>query len=338
MNALTDSPLIYAVIFVILLVAELLYFKIADRYNIIDKPNERSSHDRITLRGGGVVIFAGAWIWAAFYGIKGHEVFLAALTIIATVSFLDDIGEVRYRLRLLLHLTAMTMLFWQWGMFSMEYWTQLLVGIIVTAGIINAFNFMDGINGITGAYSLSVLLPLYLLNERIQFVPDSLIYVTAIAVVVFLIFNFRERARCFCGDVGAVSIAFIIVFLIGSLIFKTGDLSYIVLLAVYGVDTVLTIVHRIALHEFIFYPHRKHAYQLMANELKIPHLTVATFYMALQLVISLVLVYLPKWHYYYAALVILALSLAYMLFMKKYYHLHEEYLKSLEEKQNAEEK
>lgn len=328
----------YAIIFAILLVMELVYFKIADRYNIIDKPNERSSHTRITLRGGGVVIFAGAWIWAAFFGMKGYEVFLAALTLIATVSFLDDIGEVRYRLRLFLHLCAMLMLFWTWGFLSVGNWTQLLVGVIVAAGIINAFNFMDGINGITGAYSLSVLIPLYLLNERYHFAPDSFIIVTAISVLVFLIFNFRKRARCFCGDVGAVSIAFILVYLIGSLIVRTGDLSYIVLLAVYGVDTVLTIIHRLALHEFIFYPHRKHAYQLMANELKIPHLVVSTFYMVLQLAISLILVYLPTRHYYYAAIVVLVLGIAYLVFMKKYYHLHEAYLKSLEDKNTTKDK
>ncbi|MBP5498980.1 MAG: glycosyltransferase family 4 protein [Muribaculaceae bacterium] len=326
-----NTIVVYCLIFIILLAAELIYFRLADHYNIIDKPNERSSHTRVTLRGGGIVIFVGAWVWAAFFGMKGHEVFLAALTIIATVSFIDDIGEVRYRIRLLLHFTAMLMLFWQWGILSWSLWTQVLIGVIVCAGIINAFNFMDGINGITGAYSLSVIIPLYIINQQHPFVPDSLFVVTAIAVVVFLLFNFRVKARCFCGDVGAVSVAFIIVYMIGTLIFKTGDLSYIILLAVYGVDSLLTIVHRLALHEFIFYPHRKHAYQLMANELKIPHLVVSAFYAGLQLLISLGLIFVFSRHDVYALAVLVLLSAAYVVFKKKYYHLHEEYLRSIGE-------
>ena len=50
----------YLIILVLLFLAELFYFHIADKYNIIDKPNERSSHTRITLRGGGIIFYLGA--------------------------------------------------------------------------------------------------------------------------------------------------------------------------------------------------------------------------------------------------------------------------------------
>ena len=202
--------------------------------------------------------------------------------------------------------------------------------LIVCVGIINAYNFMDGINGITGAYSLAVLIPLAVLNVHYSFVDSALIFVTALSVLVFCFFNFRKRARCFAGDVGSVGIAFIILFILGRLIAATGDIQYLLLLGVYGIDTVLTIIHRILLHEHLGEAHRKHAYQLMANELHIPHTSVSFFYFALQLIVSGGLLAVPdslQWPYTVAVLMFLAL--AYLLFMRKYYHLHAEYLNSL---------
>ena len=122
-------------------------------------------------------------------------------------------------------------------------------------------------------------------------------------------------------------------FAIGRVIVQTGDVTYLVLLLVYGVDGCLTIAHRIMLHEHLGQAHRKHAYQLLANELGWSHVTVSLLYMGLQLAVSLGFIYLcpsgalAHWIYLIAAAVVLAA--AYVLFMKKYYHLHEEYLASL---------
>ena len=123
---------------------------------------------------------------------------------------------------------------------------------------------------------------------------------------------------------------FITIFLLGKLIIQTGNLWYIMLLALYGVDTVLTIVHRIMLHESLGQAHRKHAYQLMANELHIPHVVVSSIYMVIQFAIAAGLIWLPVNKWLYSLVVLLLLCVAYILFKKKYYHLHEEYLKSKE--------
>lgn len=183
---------------------------------------------------------------------------------------------------------------------------------------------MDGINGITGGYSLIVLLALALVNmQMVHFVEGYLIYTMLCAVLVFNFFNFRKRAKCFAGDVGSVSIAFVVLFLIGKLIIRTGDFSWIVLLAVYGVDSVLTIIHRLMLHENIGLPHRKHLYQLMANELKIPHVVVSLIYMMSQAVIIVGYLLIPGNGYCYLMGAIIVLSVVYVLFMKKYFHLHQ---------------
>ncbi len=187
---------------------------------------------------------------------------------------------------------------------------------------------MDGINGITGGYSLAVLAPLIYLNRQLHFMDMPFLYVTGLSLLVFCFFNFRKKAKCFAGDVGSITIAFILLFALGKLILQTGDFSYIVFLAVYGVDSVLTICHRIQLHENLGKAHRKHAYQLMANELKIPHVQVSLFYMAIQLAISFGMIFCQINHYVYLGITIIVLMIAYLLFMKKNYHLHEAYLKS----------
>ena len=343
----------YIIIFVLLLVAELVYFRIADKCNIIDKPNQRSSHSTIVLRGGGIIFLIGAWVWSLFFGFD-YPWFLAGLTLVAGVSFVDDIRSLPDSVRLVAQFAAAAMAFYQLDILHWEMWWIVLVALVVYVGATNVINFMDGINGITAGYALAVLVPLGLLNTNYHelamnlatnyssvfssdgvFVDQSLIVAAIIAAVVFCIFNFRPKgkAKCFAGDVGSIGIAFIMLFLLGNVIIKTEDITWLIFLLVYGVDGCLTIVHRIMLHENLGEAHRKHAYQIMANELKIGHVKVTLLYMAMQLAVSLGFVYLcPNtalchWMYLIGALAVLAV--AYVLFMKKYYHLHEEYLRML---------
>ena len=324
----------YIVIFFILLIVELLYFRIADKFNIIDKPNERSSHTSVVLRGGGIIFLIGAWVWSLFYGFH-YPWFLAGLTLVAGVSFIDDIRSLPDSLRLVVQFVAAAMAFYQLDILHIELWWVVLLALIVYVGITNVINFMDGINGITAGYSLAVLIPLVLLNRRDGFVESSLIEVSILSVLVFCLFNFRPKgkAKCFAGDVGSIGIAFILLFILGKEILLTEDITYLVLLVVYGVDACLTIVHRIMLHENLGEAHRKHAYQLMANELKIGHVKVTSFYMILQLVLSLLFIYgVPDTvvaHWIYLVVVVVVLAIAYVLFMRKYYHLHAEYLMRL---------
>ena len=325
----------YIIIFVLLLVAELVYFRIADKCNIIDKPNQRSSHSTIVLRGGGIIFMIGAWVWSAFFGFD-YPWFLAGLTLVAGVSFVDDIHSLPDSVRLVAQFAAAAMAFYQLDILHWEMWWIVLVALIVYVGATNVINFMDGINGITAGYSLAVLFPLAALNANNEYVAQSLIFTTIIAAIVFCIFNFRPKgkAKCFAGDVGSIGIAFIMLFLLGNVIIKTGDITWLIFLLVYGVDGCLTIIHRIMLHENLGEAHRKHAYQIMANELKIGHVKVTLLYMTIQLVVSLGFIYLCPdnvlchWMYFVGALVVLVV--AYVAFMKKYYHLHEEYLAELE--------
>ena len=233
----------------------------------------------------------------------------------------------------------------QWFLDLGWYWQVLIaaVALFFCVGATNIINFMDGINGITAGYSLAMLIPLLAVQEfnglKVQgFVEPSYLVVAIIGVLVFSLFNFRPKgkAKCFAGDVGSIGIAFIILFALGKLMLATQDVTWIVFFLVYGIDGSMTIFHRIMLHENLGQAHRKHAYQLMANELKMSHVVVSLLYMAMQLVVSLGFIYLcpntilTHWIYLVGAAAVLAV--AYVLFKMKYYHLHEEYLASLKAK------
>lgn len=312
----------YILIFILLIVLEQIYFYIANKLNIIDKPNLRSSHSSITLRGGGIIFYFGILLYAIFFNSE-YPWFLLALSFISIISFLDDVYTISTRLRLIIHLLSMGILFYQFGLYDLPLWYSV-IALVFCTGVINAYNFMDGINGITGGYSLVVLGALAYINySTVTFIDQNIIIIVLLSVIVFNIYNFRRKAKCFAGDVGSISIAFIILFFLGKLIITTGDLSYIIILLVYGVDSILTIVHRFMLHENIFEAHRKHVYQIMANELKMKHLHVSAIYMILQLLIIsgyLVSGVSFRWIYFLAMLFILIIC--YIIFIKKYYYLH----------------
>ena len=361
----------------VLLIAELVYFKIADHFNIIDKPNERSSHSTIVLRGGGVIFALSMIVWAVLMVVQGNDIvpylpFLCGLVMICTVSFWDDVHSLPDSVRMVVQIVSTLLMFWSVGLyaaFDSWVWTIVVaaVALFFCVGATNIINFMDGINGITARYAFAMLLPMLLLDSSSKFelcsssfapldssselgsplglvsaqvsgfIEPSYLVVAIIGVLVFSIFNFRPKgkAKCFAGDVGSIGIAFIILFALGRLMLATKDVTYIVFFLVYGIDGSLTIFHRIMLHENLGQAHRKHAYQLMTNELKMSHVVVSLLYMAIQLVVSLGFIYLcpdtvlAHWIYLIAAGIVLAV--AYVLFKMKYYHLHEEYLASLKQ-------
>ena len=356
----------YLIIAVLLMVAELVYFKVADHFNIIDKPNERSSHSTIVLRGGGIIFAISILVWMAWQMVSGelgmvkdYLPFIVGLLMVAGISFVDDIHSLPDSLRMVVQIVSILLMFWSinlgsGGMVHGSWFWQVVIALVALffcVGATNIINFMDGINGITAGYALAMLVPLMLLNSgscvplvaseqsssaSVQgFIEPSYLIVAIIGVLVFSLFNFRPKgkAKCFAGDVGSIGIAFIILFALGKLMLATQDVTWIVFFLVYGIDGSMTIFHRIMLHENLGQAHRKHAYQLMANELKMSHVVVSLLYMAMQLVVSLGFIYLcPNTvlaHWIYLVGAALVLAIMYILFMRKYYHLHEAYLASL---------
>ena len=331
----------YIILFLVLLALELIYFRVADKFNIIDKPNERSSHSHIVLRGGGIIFTLSMVVWTLMMIIQGYSIimylpFLLGLLMVAGVSFWDDVHSLPDSLRIIVQIVAYLLMFLSMGIMQWSMWWIIPIVLFFCVGATNIINFMDGINGITAGYGLAMLLPILLLNNNMEFIEQSYLIIAIIGILVFSIFNLRPKgkAKCFAGDVGSIAIAFIILFALGKLMLATSDVTYIVFFLLYGVDGTLTIIHRIMLHENLGQAHRKHVFQLMSNELRIGHVTVTMIYTIVQLAISLGFIYLcpntvlAHWLYFVSAAAVLAV--AYVLFKMKYYHLHEEYLASLE--------
>lgn len=284
--------MIYTIIFLILFIIELLYFKVADRFNIIDKPNLRSSHTEITLRGGGIIFWFAALLYFA-QNISYNYFFFTGITLVTLVSFWDDIQSLSNKIRISVHFVAISLIFYDLGVFINVPVVGIVFAYIFAIGIINAYNFMDGINGITGLYTLVVMGSLWYVNKNLQLFTDaSFIIYAMLASLVFLFFNYRKRAKCFAGDVGSIAIAFWVIFLILKLILITNSIIWLLFLAVYGVDAICTILHRLYLKQNIFEAHRLHFYQILSNEYKIQHRIVSVIYAVIQSVISAIVIFL----------------------------------------------
>ncbi|MFC4478234.1 MraY family glycosyltransferase [Flavobacterium chungangensis] len=280
----------YTILGFLLMILLLLYFRVADRFNIIDKPNQRSSHTEITLRGGGIIF----WFSALIYFLQHSQTnlfFFAGITMVSLVSFWDDIQSLSNKIRISIHFLSITLIFYNLNLFNLIPIWGSIAAYVLAIGLINAYNFMDGINGITGLYTLAVMGSLLYVNINVQvFIDGSFIKYAMIASSVFLFFNYRKKAKCFAGDVGSIAIAFWIIYLVLKLVLITDSLIWLLFLAIYGVDAVCTILHRLYLKQNIFEAHRLHFYQVLSNEYKIQHRIVSLFYALGQIGISFIVI------------------------------------------------
>ena len=271
-----------------LLFLMILYIRTARRIGIFDKPNERSSHSKIIVRGGGIIFPIAVLFWFVLNGLS-FPIFILGLTIISAISFIDDIYSVDHRLRLIVHFIAVLLLSYNLKFIELS-WYWWIIFLVLMIGWINAFNFMDGINGMTAFYAMSVLIPIYILNEEYVYTSKDLIVLVGISLFIFSLFNVRSNALCFAGDVGSVAMAFILGYFVSSLIINTGRWIYILFLVIYGVDSILTIIYRLIRGENITEAHRSHLYQYLANEGRVGHIYVSAAYSLLQLCISIIVI------------------------------------------------
>lgn len=309
----------YILLFTVLLAFEYAYYLLAKKLRIVDRPHHQSSHKGVIVRGGGIVFYVAYLLWSIVNGFSWYGG-LIGLTILVIISFIDDIHDVSPKIRLICQFIAIVLMFYHSGLIRTNPHVILILSI-ACVGTVNIFNFMDGINGMTGGYSLVVTLALlYVDRNLIHFCDSSLLVFMVLSLVVFNLFNFRRQAKCFAGDVGALAIGFILVYLVLRLCLRGQSMSWIAMLSVYLVDGGMTILHRILLRENLIKPHKKHVYQIMANELKMPHLVVSGIYMGLQAICCAVYIAWPGYPAFFAIFGVLIVM--YLAFMKKYYHLH----------------
>jgi len=297
-----------------------MYFRIAKFYQIVDLPNHRTMHDGSTIRGGGIVIFIAIAIFSLFIQPPGYY-FFSGIILIGLTGFLDDLIDLSGRIRIPLQALSVFLILADLNLFDLNF-ALLIMVIILATGTLNAFNFMDGINGMTGGYGLVTLGSLQFVNIYVySFASNDFLYLAILALLVFNFFNFRNKAVCFAGDVGSLTIAFIIVYLIIKLISETHELSYILFLTLYGIDTIFTIIQRIFLKQNIFEAHRLHLFQVLVSNTGISHLRMSGIYMTLQVIINFIVILVIPMAFnqqiVYLGIMLMVLSLVYVLLKRK---------------------
>lgn len=283
--------LLFIFTFIILLAIEIGYIPLARKNGWSTERNKRSDGHPVTVIGGGIIFYIAMVIWSLSMGIIYRQTeiganFLVGITMLAACSFADDLMQLKVWIRLVVQFVAVLFLGFQCSLFDQPpvLWP---IFMICTVGFVNAYNFMDGINGITAAYSIAVLgLFLYIDTQVVHFMPGSMIVLALISLVVFGFFNYRRRALVFAGDVGSITMGYIVATALIYYILETHTLTAIIFVAVYGVDTFMTVVRRASEGENIFKPHRKHIYQILNYVWRAPQRSIAFGYSALQLAIS----------------------------------------------------
>jgi len=306
----------YIFLLIVLLGVMVGYIIFAKKLGIIDYPNERSSHNEATVRGGGVIFPITVLLWALLFDHTDWY-FVSAVTLMGVMGFIDDRYSLSQLPRLIIQSLGVMLILVEIGLLSLPIFYTGIAFILIT-GWLNTFNFMDGVNGILVLYAGSVLTGVYIFKDAIPDIQLSLVYAIGLSLIVFGWCNVRKNAFAFAGDVGSLSMGLILAYFVSSLILATGRWEFILLFSVYGVDSVLTILHRIKNGENIFEAHRSHLYQFLANEMKWPHIKVSLLYSILQLVIIAGLFFLDKefWTFYAIGL-LLMLCLVYTLAKRK---------------------
>ena len=283
--------ILYTTVIVVIYLLALLYIKIANKYNIVDKPNHRSSHSEPVIRGAGVIFYAALilfFIWSDFK----FPFFMLGVTLIAIVSYIDDLITLSSKTRLIFQCIAIVLTTYELNLlFETPFW-YLPFLILIGVGFLNIFNFMDGINGMTALYALVLFTSFYAVNRYEYIVDSQFLVFVIISILIFSVFNVRKKARFFCGDVGSITLAVIIFFLVTYYSFKLGSPLFILFAGVYLTDGILTILYRkFLLKESVVEAHRHHIYQKLTDTKRLSHLKVSSFYALFQLVINIIVIF-----------------------------------------------
>ncbi len=260
------------------------------RISLIDHPNERSSHNTVTPKGGGIGILV-AFVFCSLY-TKISYWFWVPATGVSVLGLLTDRFEITPQVRLILQFIAAFIVVIGLERLSVSGIKE--IGLIFffsvfVVGTANFYNFMDGINGIAGITGIVGfgLTAFY----AFHYGSDAFFAVLALCISLacsgFLPFN-MPRAKVFMGDVGSIFLGFVFA---GMVVYFSKSffdfICFIAFLFPFYADELTTIVIRIRDKERLTQPHRRHIYQLLANEYQMPHWKVSFGYGIFQLFVGM---------------------------------------------------
>ena len=248
-------------------------WRLAEARSVHDVPNDRSMHKKRLAIGAGwaiVVTVATLWPWTSAPMPAGRlALFLAVLAMLAVVSWIDDLRPLPPLLRLIVQTLVVVVI----------SKTQLPAGAQVLGGLlppwldrvalclgwlwfINLYNFMDGIDGITGTETICVALGYVVVIGWLGATgtQQSLAVILAGSALGFLVWNWHP-ARIILGDVGSVPLGFLVGWLMLDLALR-GHLAAALILPLHHIaDASFTLVRRYLTVPQPWRPHRQHCYQ-----------------------------------------------------------------------------
>ena len=280
-----------------------LYFPFAEKRGMLAGVNHRSSHTKPVITGAGFIFYISYIFYVISFIFSTWDVpwaLFIGISMLAVVSFIDDLKDLWFFIRLVVQILAVCLMLYQiYIEFSMEPLAMnasiliilAIVGLIFSVGFVNLYNFMDGLNGMMAGITISALSIFALIDFFIvDFVDDALLIYTAIPTLVFAFFNARRQAICFAGDVGAIVLGYVMVYMLLSLLMQTGNIVYVFIFASVYLEAAMTVIQRLLAGQNIFKPHRIHLFQLLCNEHKHHHVKISGFYALNQLVFGAIIV------------------------------------------------
>ena len=252
---------------------------------ILEEVNERSSHTVPTPHGGGIGIVITWFIGLVYLNINNQiepNLFYALLSGlgISIVSFVDDIVDLKPKIRIIIHFLFSAIGLWflgglgiiDFGIFSLndDYFISSAIGIVAIVYFINVANFMDGLNGFIGSEMVFLSIAGFILFG------DSHFTVLAVAILGFLYWNFGNNAKIFLGDSGSTLLGYnIAIFTIYYANIDSVNLwIWLILFGLFWFDATLTIIRRKLNGEQITQAHKKHGYLLYTPVIKYPFISI----------------------------------------------------------------
>lgn len=279
-----------------------VFMRIAHRFGFHDHPNGRSSHRQPTVTGMGIILVLAFIIYLVFQPTKLSGSFVLGFFLLTIISFIDDLYFLKHSFRLFFQIFSVAIMVYQLPFESTgaERIALGLAAIVFGVGVLNAYNFMDGINGMLTLHCLLVLGCMIYLNEtltdkqghHIRFADTHFLLSIIIPMAIFGFFNIRIRALAFIGDVGSIGVAFMILYLMYHLLLVSGNYTYLLLFSIFGADAGLTVCYKLILRENIFVPHRDFIFKKLVHLAKQPHLKVSVYYFLAQLLINVCIIFL----------------------------------------------
>ncbi len=266
-----------------------LIYKYGVKLGLADIPNERSSHSNIVPKGGGIGILVSFISFSLYFSIDIF--FWVPALIISCVSFFGDKHPISSKFRLCVQFFCSFVFLI--GLFYIRQ-VDLVIYIIIfpisifMVGTTNFYNFMDGINGISG---LNAVVGFFFTGYYGLILGFEDKYILLCGVIVFscigfLFFNF-PKAKVFMGDVGSILLGFVFACMV--ILFSSSETDFFVLcsfLFLFYIDELSTLAVRIKNRDKLDKPHRKHLYQLLANELETSHWKISLIYTIIQIIVS----------------------------------------------------